>query len=148
MKKPEWFKHIEEHSPQKLLDVTSKLENHLEDFGKNTKHAFEVLDKKANTGKGRYVTTLFPFIGEGAAFPHLRDDLSGKGKALGYGIILGMGTARTAGLVYSAITGNPFHIIAIYGGLTEGEELSAYVANVAPKLKFKEPIKNNLIKTS
>jgi len=147
MKKPEWFKHLEEHSPQKLLNVTSKLENHLEDLSKNTKHAIEVLDEKASIGKGIYVTILFPFIGDNAYLPK-REDLSRKEKAINYGVILGMGAARAGGLAYSAITGDIMPGITVYGGLTFGEELAACVGNWASKLEFKEPIKNNLIKTS
>lgn len=143
MKKPEWFKHVEERSPQKLLNLTSKLENHLEDLSKSTKHVIEVLDKKANTDKGRYVTILLPLLGDNAYLPK-REDLSRKGKVASYGVVLGMGAARAGGLAYSAITGDIMPAITIYGGLTFGEELASYVGNWASKLVEIKPMKNIL----
>jgi len=148
MKKPEWFKLIEGHSPKRLLNATSKLENYAEELGRNVKYAVRVLDENANAGKGKYAKVLFPFIGETMAFPYLCNGLSKKEKALDYGIILGMGAVRTVGLALTVATGNNMPAISVYGGLTLGEELNTYIHNLVSNITPIELPKNNIIKTS
>ena len=118
MKKPDWLKQIENHSPEKLLNITKKLESYAQDFGRNLKNVSETLVESATNGKGRYFTVPIPGVGDWVYSDIFRKNNSPK---LRRGAALLAGTSKILGLAGYAITKDPA-LLMLYLAPTLAEE--------------------------